>query len=66
MQVLLDAYLLEKAVYELGYELTNRPDWVDIPLQRVIELLQPPAIKDWTSNYQSNMETVAVAEEVGR
>ncbi|MFM7427047.1 MAG: maltose alpha-D-glucosyltransferase, partial [Elainella sp.] len=47
MQVLLDAYLLEKAVYELGYELTNRPDWVDIPLQRVIELLQPPAIKDW-------------------
>ena len=30
-QVLLDAYLLEKAVYELSYELNNRPDWVRIP-----------------------------------
>jgi maltose alpha-D-glucosyltransferase/alpha-amylase len=48
LQVLLDAYLLEKAVYELGYELTYRPDWVDIPLQRVIELLKPPSIDDWT------------------
>jgi maltose alpha-D-glucosyltransferase / alpha-amylase len=38
-QVLLDAYLLEKAVYELGYELDTRPDWTDIPLQRILELL---------------------------
>lgn len=52
MQVLLDAYLLEKAVYELGYELTYRPDWVDIPLQRVIDLLEPPAIQEWTSEYR--------------
>ncbi|MGE3541374.1 MAG: putative maltokinase [Candidatus Tectimicrobiota bacterium] len=34
-QVLLDAYLLEKAVYELHYELNNRPDWVGIPLQGI-------------------------------
>ena len=39
LQVLLDAYILEKAIYELGYELNNRPDWVDIPLQRILELL---------------------------
>ncbi|WAL60987.1 maltose alpha-D-glucosyltransferase [Thermocoleostomius sinensis] len=39
LQVLLDAFLLEKVVYELGYELENRPDYVDIPLQRILELL---------------------------
>ncbi len=39
LQVLLNAYLLEKAIYELGYELNNRPDWVEIPLQRILQLL---------------------------
>ena len=37
-QRLLDAYLLEKAVYELRYELNNRPDWVRIPLQGIRHL----------------------------
>ena len=40
LQVLLDAYLLEKAVYELIYELNNRPDWVRIPLQGIVQLAQ--------------------------
>ena len=30
-QRLLDAFLLDKALYELSYELDNRPSWVDIP-----------------------------------
>ena len=37
---LLDVFELEKAVYELRYELDNRPDWVGIPvagIQRLIE-----------------------------
>ncbi|HEX2152462.1 MAG TPA: maltose alpha-D-glucosyltransferase [Acidimicrobiia bacterium] len=32
VRVMLDAYVLEKAVYELRYELNNRPDWVPIAL----------------------------------
>ena len=40
LKILLDAYLLEKAVYELGYELNNRPDWVKVPLQGILQLLE--------------------------
>jgi maltose alpha-D-glucosyltransferase/alpha-amylase len=29
---------LEKAVYELGYEMNNRPDWIGVPLQAVLAL----------------------------
>jgi maltose alpha-D-glucosyltransferase/alpha-amylase len=36
---LLDAFLLEKAIYELGYELNNRPDWISIPIRGITELL---------------------------
>jgi maltose alpha-D-glucosyltransferase/alpha-amylase len=36
---LLDVYLLERAIYELGYELEERPEWVAIPLLALLELL---------------------------
>lgn len=39
IQILLNAYLLQKAVYELGYELNNRPDWVKIPLNGILQIL---------------------------
>ncbi len=37
---LLQVHLLEKAVYELGYELNNRPDWVAIPLEGISKALE--------------------------
>jgi maltose alpha-D-glucosyltransferase/alpha-amylase len=39
-QVLLEAYLLDKAVYEIGYELDNRPDWVVIPIRGIKHILK--------------------------
>jgi maltose alpha-D-glucosyltransferase / alpha-amylase len=40
LKILLDAYLLEKAVSELGYELNNRPDRLKIPLEGIFKLLE--------------------------
>jgi len=37
-QRLLEAYLLEKALYELLYELNNRPAWLRIPLSGILTL----------------------------
>jgi predicted trehalose synthase len=32
-------FILEKAIYEVSYELANRPGWVDIPLRGVLGIL---------------------------
>jgi maltose alpha-D-glucosyltransferase/alpha-amylase len=37
-QILLDSYLLEKALYELQYELDNRPTWIRIPINGILAL----------------------------
>jgi maltose alpha-D-glucosyltransferase / alpha-amylase len=51
MTVLLEAAALQKVLYELTYELNNRPEWVSIPLRGLLELLGtveplegPPAV----------------------
>src|SRR5439155_18951084 len=36
----LTMFELEKAFYELRYELDHRPDWVDIPIESIIGLLE--------------------------
>jgi len=40
LNILLNVYLFEKALYELGYELNNRPDWVKIPLRGLAALTE--------------------------
>jgi len=37
-QVLLEAYLLEKALYEVLYELNHRPEWLRIPISGILSL----------------------------
>ncbi|WP_242917517.1 maltose alpha-D-glucosyltransferase [Pontibacter liquoris] len=39
-EILMETYLLEKAIYELGYELNNRPDWVLIPIRGIKYIMQ--------------------------
>lgn len=38
--ILYEAFLIEKAVYELGYEINNRPEWVKIPIEGIKYILE--------------------------
>jgi maltose alpha-D-glucosyltransferase / alpha-amylase len=38
--IFLQCFLLEKAVYELGYELNNRPEWVIIPIRWIKHIVK--------------------------
>ena len=40
LQVIVESYLLDKAVYEIGYELNHRPSWVLIPVRGIKQILQ--------------------------
>jgi maltose alpha-D-glucosyltransferase / alpha-amylase len=40
LELMLNAYLMEKAIYEVGYELNNRPGWVVIPVHGIKYLLE--------------------------
>ena len=42
LDLLLRFFLFEKVIYEIGYELNNRPDWVEIPLRGLLALLHTP------------------------
>jgi maltose alpha-D-glucosyltransferase/alpha-amylase len=39
LETLMTTFLLEKAIYELNYELNNRPGWVMIPLRGIEQLM---------------------------
>jgi len=40
LNLMLEFFLLEKCIYEIGYELNNRPDWIEIPLHNLLGLLE--------------------------
>jgi len=42
LQLLLRIYILEKAIYEVGYEMNARPEWLRIPIRGVLY-----AMEDW-------------------
>lgn len=37
---LLDFFEIDKALYELGYELSHRPDWIHIPLRGIRQVIE--------------------------
>jgi maltose alpha-D-glucosyltransferase/alpha-amylase len=41
-KALIELFTLEKALYEIRYELDNRPDWVGIPIRGILDLLGEP------------------------
>jgi maltose alpha-D-glucosyltransferase/alpha-amylase len=40
MRALIELFIVEKALYELRYEMDNRPDWLDVPASGLLELAQ--------------------------
>lgn len=43
-RLLLDFYRVEKCIYEVSYELNNRPEWLPIPIRGLLEMIgvEPP------------------------
>ncbi len=50
IEFLLKIYLLEKSVYELGYELNNRPAWIQIPIRGILDILGGGAYESFPAN----------------
>ncbi len=44
--LLLDVHILDKALYELTYELNNRPDWVGLPLTGILQCVEASLVID--------------------
>jgi maltose alpha-D-glucosyltransferase/alpha-amylase len=40
LEALLETFVVEKAVYELSYEMNNRPDWLPIPINGILRQIE--------------------------
>jgi maltose alpha-D-glucosyltransferase / alpha-amylase len=54
LQILVRTFLLEKAIYELNYELNNRPDWVVIPLRGIKTLMNKNKLEMSNANQSTD------------
>jgi maltose alpha-D-glucosyltransferase/alpha-amylase len=45
LRILLESFLLEKAVYEIGYEMNNRPSWLPIPIDGLEQILEATRVE---------------------
>jgi maltose alpha-D-glucosyltransferase/alpha-amylase len=45
LEMMLTAFQLDKAIYELGYEINNRPTWTRVPLSGILRLLDEHALE---------------------
>ena len=43
VDLLVNVFLLDKAIYELDYEINNRPDFIPIPVMGIKALVDRPA-----------------------
>jgi maltose alpha-D-glucosyltransferase/alpha-amylase len=58
--ILLEANLINKALYEMRYELNNRPAWLPIPVRGLLHLLQPEATDTTPRSKAKPVELAAV------
>ena len=49
LEIMLQTFLMQKAVYELNYELNNRPDWVIVPLRGIKSIVMKNRLTAVTS-----------------
>jgi len=57
-KTLLHVFMLEKAVYELGYELNNRPEWMIIPIRGIQQALGIFPDQKGQSDVQTKRESI--------
>jgi maltose alpha-D-glucosyltransferase/alpha-amylase len=57
-------YLLEKALHEVYFELTNRPDWVRIPLRGILQLIESSRLAAKAQQPESGVAKGTAAREL--
>ncbi len=58
LMILMRTFLIEKAIYELNYELNNRPDWAIIPLRGIKKLMGREKLQGLEITDEAGLELV--------